>query len=383
MKGVGAPFASRQQTMAPTRLPVFVDPPPPVRLPALHARWVAELLPGPLPAEPHATCGACAMLPPDDAPAEASSLHFDAETRCCTYHPSLPNFLVGRVLRDPGPHPTASSEVLLARIAGRRAVSPLGVAPADNVRARYEAAVNAGAFGRSPDLRCPHLREGEAEGCAIWAHRNATCATWFCKHDRGGRGMALWSRLRELLALAEARLARWCLVALELGDEALARALPEADAPGRRGWAPEEGDVAWAAQWGRWRGREAEFYVACADRVDALGWAEVARVCGADADALARLVRGARAALDDDAPLPTALRFGGGVSARVDAGEAVVHAYSHYDPLVVPGALVDVLRRFDGRPTGVVLAELEGEGVSLDASALRQLVDFEVLVAAP
>ena len=71
------------------------------------------------------------------------------------------------------------------------------------------------------------------------------------------------------------------------------------------------------------------------------------------------------------------------VSARVDAGEAVVHAYSHYDPLVVPGTLVDVLRRFDGRRTEVVLAELEGEGVSLDASALRQLVDFEVLVAAP
>ena len=43
-------------------------------------------------------------------------------------------------------------------------------------------------------------------------------------------------------------------------------------------------------------GREAEFYVACADRVDALGWEDVARVCGADADVLARLVRGARRA---------------------------------------------------------------------------------------
>lgn len=366
--------------MPPVHLPVLPDAPAPVRLPALYARWAAELLPGPLPAEPHATCDACAMLPVDGAPADGA-LHFDAETRCCTYHPALPNFLVGRVLREPGPDVARSSEVIRARIAGRAGVSPLGVAPTDEGRARYEEAVRAGAFGRSPDLRCPHLRPGEPEGCAVWAHRNATCATWFCKHDRGAPGMAFWSRLRELFALAEARLARWCLLALELGDEALARCLPEGDPVGRRGAAVAADSASWAAQWGRWAGREEAFFVACAERVDGLAWGDVVRVCGADANVLAALVRAARRALDEDAPLPAALRFNGHVTGGEDGGDAAVHGYSHYDPLVIPVEMVAALRRFDGRPTGQVLEALAGEGVSLDEAALRQLVECEVLVA--
>lgn len=362
------------------RLPVIVDAPAYTGLPPRHARWAAALSPQPLPDEPHATCGSCAMLRPDDAPDDPDALHFDAATRCCTYAPSLANFLVGSVLRDPGPDAATSSAVLLARIAARRAVTPLGIDPTAATQARYDEVTRAEGFGRSPDLRCPHLRADLAESCGIWRHRNGTCATWFCKHDRGGRAMAFWSRLRDLFALVEGRLARWC--ALDLDDATLSRAIAARRPPGRRGDDALDDDDAYRARWGRWIGREAEFFVECAARVDALSWDDVLRICGADAEALARTVRHARRALDVGG-VPSALRVGADVTVRdLGDGAATVHAYSHYDPLVVPSALVAALPRFDGRPLDAVRAALADEGVVIDVALLRQLVDFEVLVPA-
>jgi hypothetical protein len=59
------------------------------------------LLGGPVPAETNATRHNCAMLaPPGDS---GDGLYFNPATRCCTYFPELPNFLVGRILVDDDP----------------------------------------------------------------------------------------------------------------------------------------------------------------------------------------------------------------------------------------------------------------------------------------
>ncbi len=74
---------------------------PPSTLPPLYAGWIDDLLGGPLPHESEATCEDCAMRP--SGPAAAGALVFAAETKCCTYVPEVPNFLVGRILDDPDP----------------------------------------------------------------------------------------------------------------------------------------------------------------------------------------------------------------------------------------------------------------------------------------
>ena len=67
-------------------------------LPHLYARWTAELLAGPIPREERATCENCAMCAPPGEEDDPQSHVFDPATKCCTYVPDLPNFLVGRIL---------------------------------------------------------------------------------------------------------------------------------------------------------------------------------------------------------------------------------------------------------------------------------------------
>ena len=42
------------------------------------------------------------MWPPAGTPT-GPDLFFHRDTKCCTYLPDLPNFLVGRILEDPDP----------------------------------------------------------------------------------------------------------------------------------------------------------------------------------------------------------------------------------------------------------------------------------------
>ena len=62
---------------------------------------------------------------------------------------------------------------------------------------------------------------------------------------------------------------------------------------------------------------------------------------------------------------------------------ATVAAYSDTDPLQVPIELLSLLGRFDGRPTELVLDEIEQEvGIRLDPDLVRKLTDFELLIPA-
>ncbi|MFY0541573.1 hypothetical protein [Nannocystis pusilla] len=64
-------------------------------------------------------------------------------------------------------------------------------------------------------------------------------------------------------------------------------------------------------------------------------------------------------------PLPDSLQLGTiRVSHRGDERSRVV-TYLDTDALELPTALLDLLPRFDGRPTGAVLAELRGLGVEV------------------
>lgn len=75
-------------------------------LPALYRTLLGAPLDREVPAESKATCHACAMVagcPETVAPLDGRSRLFRADTKCCTYHPRLPNDLVGALLQDPNP----------------------------------------------------------------------------------------------------------------------------------------------------------------------------------------------------------------------------------------------------------------------------------------
>lgn len=354
--------------------------PTPAQFPALYAPWLDAVVGGPVPAERAATCGSCAMLPADATPASDDGLWFHPATKCCTYVPALPNYLVGGILLDGSAAMAAGRASVLARMADRACVTPLGLQAPPAFSLLYERS-SAETFGRAPDLRCPHYLAGSG-GCGIWPHRMSVCATWFCKHDRGRVGQDFWWAVRSLFEAVERALALHCVRTLAPSADATRLAVERrrqpapSITPAHLGGAAD--DDAGARVWGRYAGRERGFFEDCARLVAELTWADVERIGGVEVTAAGDVVRGAYAALMT-APRPVAPRLGVFTIATAQAGTVSCTGYSGFDPVEVPTPLVDVLHVFDGRPVSRALAAARRRGVDADVAVVQRLIDFGLL----
>ena len=341
-------------------------------LPPLYARWARELIGDDPPSESRATCLDCAMLQGPDDPPEL--VYVSPNTKCCTYTPVLPNFLAGAILADASPEAAHGRRTLLARIATREGVTPVGVSRTAAVDALYDALAPT-RFGRDDALQCPHLTDDRL--CGIWRHRNAVCATWFCKHQHGAIGEQFWTAIREWLRVIERELAVWCVLQAQWPAAALDEVMP----PARPKHLPSPPAPAPAGigGWGAWRGREAEFYVECAARVNGMRWTDVAPLCGASVVARAAMVKEAFRRQQSTA-VPEHLVAAPVMLLRRDGESATVVSYRGSDPLALSEDAQRVVARFDGDPTSEVLARLrEEDGLDVEPELLRILYEFKVL----
>lgn len=344
-----------------------------------------QLLAGPLPQERDATCDECAMLATDEAVEQPSStIFFNPQTKCCSYIPSIPNYLVGRILADEDASFAAGRGSVEERLRAGVCVSPLGVDAPPNFQALYGQSGDT-LFGRSLTLRCPHYLAEAGGRCGVWKHRASVCATWYCKHERGETGLRFWRTMHQLLSTVEQSLARWCVLELEIGTEALAELFPLAKPSGKpnaidaRALDGAADPARSRALWGEWAGRDTAFYRECARLVDALDWSGVTAICGAEVKVFARLVRDAYALLTS-AELPERFKVGALRIVGMNHDTCTVTTYSNYDPLDVPKQLLEVLGYFDGRPAREALSAIEEvAGLRLDRTLVRKLVDFGVL----
>ena len=310
---------------------------------------------------------------------------FDSTTRCCTYLPDLPNFLVGPILADADPHLAPGRRSVEARLAQMLAVTPLGLGRPATYVLLYNNSRDG--FGASHALRCPHhLDDGS---CGIWAHRMSVCATWFCKYSRGAVGLRFWQALQVLLRGVEQDLAKWCLLRQRLDTRALEHLFPPPDPCSSSRTLDRyqlDGRVdseQYAAIWGEWAGREREFFEECGRHVKRLGWEEVLAICGPDVQVSAQLVRDAFDALLSR-EVPARVRTGDFHVHLCTPQSALVVSYNGYDPLCLPCSLLEVLPYFDGRPVGEVLRKIAREKkLRLDRDLILKLVDFSILVPVP
>jgi hypothetical protein len=349
-------------------------------LPPLLARWTEALL-GAVPEEElEATCDHCAMQAQPGAKKGPSDIYF-GDGKCCTYQPRIHNFLAGNILADTDPSMHRAREILEEMITRRSGATPMGVYGPRTYWLHYQAV--SGAFGRSSALRCSFF-DPSSGGCGIWPHREATCATWFCKHDRGEKGKVFWDSLNDLLSAMERALAHALILDMDPGAEALKVAFSQYGEP----YEPEElvgsaSDAAHSRNWGTWAGREREFFLECARRADGIALEEVLSMGGVETKALARLVlerfRDLRARAQPDA----LLKLGHFEIIQLLDDHVQISTYSCYDPLEVPRSLLGALVRFDGRPTVTVLEEITRcEGLLISSELLGNLCDFGVLLDA-
>jgi hypothetical protein len=310
---------------------------------------------------------------------EQGLVWFDDLTKCCTYLPSVWNFLAGGALADETPEGADGRRSVRARMAAGGAVTPLGLGRSPRYAMLYLAGRDA--FGKTRSMRCPHhLDDGR---CGIWRHREATCSTWFCKHEAGQFGLTFWRRFHDLMYQLELAVARHVVLTLDIGPAALTALFPEpTNEPVRLTAAQmdERDDPSVRERlWGRWLGREEAFYLEAARLVAALDWPEVAAIGGSELTLHASLLRTAQAELLTPS-MPDRLMMGPlKVFPQSDGGWRV-EGYAASDPLVLSADVVTLLGYFDGRPTREAIAAAEAAlDVEVEPALVEKLHAFGVL----
>jgi Fe-S-cluster containining protein len=313
-------------------------------------------------------------------PIDGRSRFFRPDTKCCTFHPRLPNYLLGAILTSDDPALAEGRRRVEARVDSRVGVTPAWLHPPRTYSLLYENA--RGAFGRAEGLRCPFYEPG-AGGCTIWAHRDAVCSTYFCKYVAGEDGRRFWTAVKELVSLAEIQLSRAAL--LELAPELLDR--EPLTRPASTPVGPEDIDGApppagaYADAWGPWAGREVELYAACHSYVRSLTAADLDAILGLDGRIARRQLRLALEAMRS-AELPAVLRLDPGATvAWLRDGSVALASYSEYEAVALPGAAYRLLAQFTGdEPLAAVRARLRAnEHADLSDEVLLELYRHRVL----
>ncbi|WP_141732196.1 hypothetical protein [Oligoflexus tunisiensis] len=179
--------------------------------------------------------------------------------RCCTYHPRIPNFLLGLACRTPEGH-RAVDELL-----ERGMVLPEGMHSSPRQWLDFVDDEHEDLFGKSQKVLCPMLDRVSGH-CRVHAFRNSVCSTYFCDKEQGHAGEVFWSQIQTLGSQLEMRLAQWALREIGFDLDASIRALNElasdlTQASSDQGWHP----AALQHIWGEHAGREKELLLACAD----------------------------------------------------------------------------------------------------------------------
>ena len=199
------------------------------------------------PAERKATCATC--------PKVTEGVHH-ASTRCCTYFPEVPNFLLGFALQDPKSQSLIETQIEIGHILPTGQQIDAG---------QYRTAVESYAedlFGELTHLVCPFLNPETIE-CGVYAYRNSVCSTFFCENDHGEPGRKFWEKTQDLVGHIEIALSQAVMQALGIDVEQYMATLDT--------WGDDidgsfvEG-AGWSLElrkqlWGDWFNREAEFLV--------------------------------------------------------------------------------------------------------------------------
>jgi hypothetical protein len=348
-------------------------------LPPLYQGWMDELLPTPLQFETRADCASCPMASEPLRP--GLEVAFDAHARCCTFIPNLPNFLVGRIHSGA---PDDGRESLRERVRDEALVTPLGVELSRRQYDAYDELCDADQFGRGTGFVCPHL--GDDGGCVIWRNRNSVCSTWFCRHVKGKLGATFWHRQRDLLIATELELARWCVAQLELGAVATGLLLGSRPERGHTALTSGECGAEGAPLWGPVEDRKEEYFLRCAELVEALDWTEIERICAEQGRPLdvpiADLLSAQRRMHSED--LPEHIKVCRFKAMRGPDGTAV-HGSSRYDTVEltneIPFHVLMVMPVLaETYPVASFVAQLQARtGVALRDEQIRWLLHVGIL----
>ncbi|RKG84136.1 hypothetical protein [Corallococcus terminator] len=355
-------------------------------LPALYRELFPSFFQKEAPTETKATCEKCAMSR-TSAQSTVDSVDgvehlFRPDTKCCTYYPRLPNYLIGALLSDDSKEMAEGRRRIEQKIDSRIGVSPQWVKAPAKFNHLYKNAHQF--FGRSSNMRCPYYAL-ESGGCTIWAYRESVCSTFFCKYVAGADGRRFWMSLKTYLTLAEYQLSRHAL--LQLMPEFLMDGRDKAEIATVPLTVEDLDDApplpkVYAALWKGYVGMEHDFYRACYDAVRAVPADGLERMLGLDGTIELKVLE--RLHTQATAPtLPRVLRFNPDATVKwLSDGSVALGSYSEFDAVALPGEAYSLLVEFTGqKPVEAVRQHLrDHRQADLDPDILLELHRHRILV---
>lgn len=121
--------------------------------------------------------------------------NFRFETKCCDYHPRLPNYIVGAILSDESPELQEGKKRILEKIKNRQGVTPYGIVAPMPYHTKFQAnrAKKKGEIAPQAEiteLKCPYLNDGL---CSIYKYRSDICPVFYCMSSSGQKGSKFWT----------------------------------------------------------------------------------------------------------------------------------------------------------------------------------------------
>lgn len=338
----------------------------------------------PKPNEPHATCDDCAMCKDEDPNADKikmtaleKSQTFRPDAKCCTYHPTLPNFYVGELLADKDPANDEGRKRVRQKLGERHGVSPFWLRGSRKTRVLLSASRFQG-FGKSKALLCPFYTDDHR--CSIWPFREAVCSTWYCKHEKGATGRFMWMALKDWLIHIERRLVGWATNEVDptLADDPMNGArMSLNDIEGK-----PPSDEEYATMWKDWRGREEELYVATYEKVQSLPPQKALEIMldPVGRQLLTRVADthdGVTAGRLSERLVPASVLW----RKKYEKGDRIV-SYSNFDAQFINTAVMRLLEQFDENETvdELINRMRRDHGMDVPRALIQRLQDFEVLV---
>jgi Fe-S-cluster containining protein len=186
---------------------------------------------------------------------------FHPTSRCCSYIPRIPNFLLGFALMDDATRELARNFVGSGyTIPEGSQVSPLQMEQSLGFLS-----------GQLPHgtVVCP-LLDGSSGKCRVYAFRNGVCSTFFCRHDQGEAGAEFWESLTDLVTQVETALAQWALDQVGFDLDAYFQRFE--DLQHDMDSCTDQASGTWSVSarqslFGSWHGREEELFLATAEAI--------------------------------------------------------------------------------------------------------------------
>ncbi len=343
--------------------------------PKLYSGFFPEFFSSYISKEEIAVCADCIMLKPEKSLQQ--QVYYSEKSKCCTFFPYIPNYLAGLILSDTAKDFEQGREKLKEIIAKGQGISPKGISAGKKYSLLYKKSKKL-AFGKNTSLICPFFVNRQ-NSCSIWNGRSAICSTFFCRYNAGVFGENFWRNIQFYLQETEKKLSKYAIMQLDALTDYFNHEPEESD------FKPFEVDDAkhpdYEQIWGKWYGKEIEFYVRCYDVIASLTRTKFDEIMGISNRYYIQKISKAKD-LMNNGNLPVRLKLNNKVNFFPVSGSKFLIT-SSFGSFEIDTELVDVLKLFDGNETvGSIINKLKNKNIILEKDLLLDFYYNRILIQA-